>query len=78
MLKDEILENLKELEGEEFDENNIICCFTTKDLYVFVENSYYKSTWNGVLCDVYSAYYDEVDSENYLIYINDGVIIGVS
>lgn len=62
------LENLKKMIGEEFNEDDIICCFQNSENEIIVN----KSNNNGY---DYVAYENEEDSIQYLFTVDDCCII---
>ena len=74
------LERLKNLIGSEFDEDDIICSMIDKeDTEVIIVNNGQKTNFDGEgECDLYLAYYNLTDSDEYRIWVNnDNVIIEV-
>lgn len=69
-------QRLKELEGKEFDTDEIICCMMDLEEYVHIEFSYKYSVFEEYAkCKLYYVYYDTKDSEAYNIYVDENNMI---
>lgn len=70
------LNNLKNMIGEQFNNDNIICNMIDKNDAVIVSDTSITSNFEGYgTCNLYNCYYDNQDSNIYNIWVDDDNII---
>lgn len=71
-----ILTNLNQLIGQQIDTDDIICCFPGEERVIISEIEGATSNYDRYgECQLYNAYYDDVESTIFNLYVGDNSIL---
>lgn len=73
-MREEILTSLKGINCLEEDfESQVSCCFTDTDNEIIISDLNYTNDIDDIECDVYSAYENEEDAEEFILYVEETI-----